>query len=432
MRGPLEEDGLISPVAAIGTRASKQFLIIVLVLLVAFISWASVAKLDRVTRGGGRVVTQQRNNLVQHFEGGIITAILIAEGDRVEKGQTLVRIENSFAQAELSAASLDLNVQRLKRDRLYAEANGLEKIKFDPDLAAEFPGQVSQQIRFFERRQGELTESLSIIDDQIAQKEFELSEKRSRLSNKQREKALMAERLQSLRSLSKAGAVARNELLQNETLYQQVITQISDLKFQIPQAESVLEQVRGRRREAVASYQAEAERLLTEAEFTISQIEETIEAKRDRKSRFDVVASMAGTINKIFVNNVNGVVQPGQPIAEIVADDAPIEIEAKLSPSDRAEIWPGLPAVVKVSAYDFAVHGGLDGRITEISPDALKDDDGNIYFRVRIEADVASLGRDKPVVPGMQADVDIITGQQTILDYLLKPILHIQNNALKE
>ena len=421
-----------SPVSRISTRASRRFLACVIALTVALLAWASVAKVDRVTRGEGRVVSQERNNIVQHLEGGIITKIFVAEGDRVGAGDILFRIENSFAQADLAAASLDLAVQRLKRDRLAAEANGLPSIAFDPELAATFPQQVAQQQRFFSKRRDELGEALSIIDEQIQEKELELSEKRSRLANKERERALMAERMRSLRDLSEAGAVARNELLQNETALQQVLTQISDLKFQIPQSEAALAQAKGRRREAEASFRAEAERLLTETEYEISKLLETIEAQRDRKRRFDVTAPTGGVINKLYVANVDGVVRPGQNIAEIVSDDAPIEIEARLSPRDRANVWPGLRAVIKVSAYDYAVHGGLDGRIVEISPDALKDEEGNVFFRVRIESDTRGLGEDKPVVPGMQAEVDIITGRQTILSYLLKPINKVASNSFRE
>ena len=433
---PSAEDNQLqfdAPAAAqLSTRASRQFLAMVVGLLVAFLAWASIAKLDRVTRGSGRVVSQERNNIVQHYEGGIIKNIFVAEGDRVEKGAVLFRIENSFAQADLAAANLELTTARLKRARLIAEANGAAEIDFADLADTAAPGLIAQQVDFFKGRQAELTETLNIIDDQVEQKALALSEKRSRLKNKEREKALMAERLDSLRALSEAGAVPRNELLQNETLYQQVISQVSDLKFQIPQTESALEEVKGRRREAILSFQAEARRHLTDAEFAISKLEETIQAQRDRKRRFDVAAPIDGVINKLFVSTIDGVVSPGQKIAEIVSDNAPIEIEAKLSPADRARVWPGLPAIVKVSAYDFATHGGLEGAIVEISPDALKDEQGDIYFRVRIEANMQDLGPEKPVVPGMLAEVDIITGKQTILEYLLKPIRDVQVNALKE
>ncbi|MEM9704447.1 MAG: HlyD family type I secretion periplasmic adaptor subunit [Pseudomonadota bacterium] len=427
-----EEDFLGDSSDVIIARASRRFLQIVIGALSVALIWAATAELDRVTRGTGRIVSQEKNNFVQHFEGGIITQILISEGEQVAKGDVLLRIENSFAQAELAAAALDLNTAKLKRSRLFAEANGLETVEFDGALAQRFPAEVMQQTRFFERRRAELTEALSIVDDQVNQKDFELSERKSRLENKKRERALMSERLGSLRKLSKEGAVSRNELLENETRFQQVLTQISDLEFQIPQVEAALEEVKGRRREAELAFVADAERELTEVAFEISKLEETIEALRDRNTRFDVLAPTSGVINKLFVNNINGVVRPGENIAEIVPDNASIEVEAKLSPRDRANVWPGLPAVVKVSAYDYATHGGLAGKIVEVSPDALKDEDGRLYFRVRIEAESASLGDDKPVLPGMVAEVDIITGKQTILAYLLKPIREVQAKALRE
>ncbi len=427
------DDGLIvGQSAALSTEATSFFVKSVGLAVVILLLWASFAKVDRVTRGTGRIVSQEKNSQVQHYEGGIVTQILVAEGDSVDRGDVLLRIENSFAQAELAASQLELGTERLRRARLVAETQGADSVSFDDTLATAFPDQVAQEIRLFESRLAEREEQLSIVDDQVAQKEFELSEKRQRLANKRREKSLMAERLTSLRALSAEGAVARNELLQNETQFQQVVTAVSDLEFQIPQTESALAEVEGRRREVALRLRTQAEAELSETEFAIAKLEETIAALKDRKQRFDVAAPTSGTINKLFVNTLNGVVRPGQTIAEIVPEDAAIEVEAKLSPRDRAQVWPGLPSLVKVSAYDFTTFGGLDGEIVEISPDALQDEEGNIYFRIRIEASAQSFGEDKPVVPGMLAEVDIITGQQTILDYLLRPIRTVQAKALRE
>ncbi|MEM9169645.1 MAG: HlyD family type I secretion periplasmic adaptor subunit [Pseudomonadota bacterium] len=426
------DDYLTGRGQTISTQTSALFVKIVAGVTAVFLVWAATAKLDQVTRGGGRIVSQEKNKVVQHLEGGIISQILVQEGQKVAAGEILLRIENSFAEADLEASLLELATQRLKENRLRAEAAGAEAIAFDAALAEAHPRQVGRQRRVFESRRAELTEKLKILNDQVAQKELELSEKRSRLENKRRERALMSERLTSLRKLSKQGAVARNELLQNETLFQQLVSQVSDLEFQVPQTQAALEEARGRRREAELSFRSAAERELSDAQLQIAKLVETIEALRDRNRRFDVTAPTAGTINKLFVNTINGVVRPGQNIAEIVSDNASIEVEAKLSPRDRARVWPGLPAIVKVSAYDYATHGGLRGRIVEVSPDALRDDDGRIYFRVRIEAEADALGEDNPVVPGMLAEVDIITGKKTILDYLLKPVRNIQEKALRE
>ncbi|MCI5046968.1 MAG: HlyD family type I secretion periplasmic adaptor subunit [Aquisalinus sp.] len=428
----LEEHGIVGHNRLIATQGSVQLLYTIALFLFVFLVWASVTSVDRVTRGSGRVVSQERNNFVQHYEGGIIKQILVAEGDRVDEGATLVRIENSFAQAELDSSTLELSTLRIRANRLQAEAEGADEIIFDEDLASRFPEPVNQETTYFTRRKEGQDELLSVIDEQVEQKELELSERRSHLANLTREQDLMSERLASLRELSGRGAISRNELLQDETQYQQIVTQVSNLRYQIPQTEAALAEVKARRREAESRFRSEAQRELRETEVEIELLNERISALQDRSQRFDVTAPTSGVINKLFVNNIDGVVRPGQNIAEIVPDNAAVEIEAKLLPSDRAQIWPGLPVIAKISAYDFSTFGGLPGTILEISPDALVDDDGNVYFRVRIEAETGDLGEDRSVVPGMQAEIDILTGKQTILSYLLRPVQNVRENALRE
>ena len=428
----LEEHGIVGHNRLIATQGSVQLLYTIALFLFVFLVWASVTSVDRVTRGSGRVVSQERNNFVQHYEGGIIKQILVAEGDRVDEGATLVRIENSFAQAELDSSTLELSTLRIRANRLQAEAEGADEIVFDEDLASRFPEPVNQETTYFTRRKEGQDELLSVIDEQVEQKELELSERRSHLVNLTREQDLMSERLASLRELSGRGAISRNELLQDETQYQQIVTQVSNLRYQIPQTEAALAEVKARRREAESRFRSEAQRELRETEVEIELLNERISALQDRSQRFDVTAPTSGVINKLFVNNIDGVVRPGQNIAEIVPDNAAVEIEAKLLPSDRAQIWPGLPVIAKISAYDFSTFGGLPGTILEISPDALVDDDGNVYFRVRIEAETGDLGEDRSVVPGMQAEIDILTGKQTILSYLLRPVQNVRENALRE
>ncbi|MCI5045038.1 MAG: HlyD family type I secretion periplasmic adaptor subunit [Aquisalinus sp.] len=428
----LEEHGIVGRNRLIATEGSVQLLYTIALFLFVFLVWASVTSVDRVTRGSGRVVSQERNNFVQHYEGGIIKQILVAEGDKVAEGATLVRIENSFAQAELDSSTLEVNTLRIRANRLRAESQGAEQVIFDEDLAVQFPDQINQEMTYYARRQEGQAELLSVIDEQVEQKELELSERRSHLANLTREQDLMSERLTNLRELSGRGAISRNELLQDETQYQQIVTQVSNLRYQIPQTEAALAEVKARRREAESRFRSEAQRELRETEVEIELLNERISALQDRSQRFDVTAPTSGVINKLFVNNIDGVVRPGQNIAEIVPDNAAVEIEAKLLPSDRAQIWPGLPVIAKISAYDFSTFGGLPGTILEISPDALVDDDGNVYFRVRIEAETGDLGEDRSVVPGMQAEIDILTGKQTILSYLLRPVQNVRENALRE
>jgi len=162
------------------------------------------------------------------------------------------------------------------------------------------------------------------------------------------------------------------------------------------------------------------------------RLRETLSAMKDRNSRFDVRAPISGIVNRLSVATIGGVVKPGQELAEIVPANKAISVEARLSPKDRAEVWPGLPAVIKVSAYDYSIYGGLKGVVTEISPDALTDKQGKPYFRVRLEADASDFGPQKPVTPGMLAEVDILTGKHSVMSYLLKPMNRIREKALRQ
>ena len=152
----------------------------------------------------------------------------------------------------------------------------------------------------------------------------------------------------------------------------------------------------------------------------------------DRSQRSDVIAPFAGVVNRLNVNTVGGVVRGGEPLVQLVPSDMAISMEVKLAPNDRAEVWPGLPAVVKISAYDFSRYGGLKGTVVDISADALTDENGVPYFRVRLEAEAANFGPNRPVVPGMLADVDILSGRHTILDYILKPVRRVRDNAMRQ
>ncbi|RFB05094.1 HlyD family type I secretion periplasmic adaptor subunit [Parvularcula marina] len=427
-----ETDPLADPVHAITTEVSASFVRIVAVVFGAILVWAAVCQVDRVTRGSGRIVSQERNALIQHLEGGIISQVLVQEGDYVQKGQVMMRIESSFAEAEFASQKVALGNALIRKRRLQAEANGQEELDF-LDLPFEVAqDQISQQARLFERRLQTQKETLSVLNEQVAQRRVELSEKQSALTSKRRERELMSERLESLRGLAAEGAVARNDLIKSETEYQQLEAQVSELEHQVQQNDASLSEVKSRKREAEASFRSEAERELAETEAEISRLEQSIAALTDRRQRFDVSAPTSGRINKLYFNTVNGVVRPGQTLAEIVPENAPIAVEAKIAPKDRAKVYTGLKAIVKVSAYDFTRYGGMEGEVIEVSPDALQDEQGNTYFRVMIEAAGDQFGDGNPIVPGMLAEVDIISGQQRVLDYVLRPVKRIQANALRE
>jgi HlyD family type I secretion membrane fusion protein len=402
--------------------------------LVAALLWAGLTELDKVTRGAGRVVPILQNQLVQHLEGGIIREILVREGEAVQRGQPLMRIENSFSQAELSQARLEIRAKRVKLARLEAERGGADQVTYADDQRGD-PGLVeimARETQLFRTRRDSQREQVGIIDDQIRQKELELSEFRSRWTNTRRERDLLAQRVESLRRLVRVGAVSQNELLDNERSLAQLDTRLSDLMHDMPRTEASISEMQRRRTDTTLRFRADAEKEISETVLAIAKLQETITAMTDRSTRSEVLAPIDGVVNRLHVTTVGGVVRGGEPLAQIVPADTRIAVEARLAPADRAEVWPGLPAVVKISAYEFSIFGGLHGRVVEVSPDALTDEQGRPYFRVRLEASAASFGPNRPVVPGMLADVDILSGRHTILDYVLKPVRRLRDNALRQ
>ncbi len=417
---------------AIGKKANDRFLKVVGFGFLAFFIWAATTSLNEVTRGSGRIVPLEQNRNIQHMEGGIITDIMVVEGARVKAGDVLVSIKNSFSIAELEQNKLELAFQRIKLARLSAEAKGDSLFITPNDMIKSNPEIVEQELKIFDSRRASRQEQMLIFKDQALQKRLTLSERRQRLENKRKEYQLLLETVKNFRGLEKSGAVSRNELLRQESSLQQLVTQLNDLEFQIPKVESELKEALRRQNEVELRFRSEAESESALAAVNIAKLNETISAMQDRSIRTNVIAPIDGRINRLLVSTIGGVVQPGQALATIVPDDLSIAIDARLSPKDRASVWPGLEAVLKISAYDYTIYGGLKGEVIEISPDALIDEKGNPYFRVRVRADASGFGESNPIVPGMTAEVNILTGKHSVLDYLLRPVRRLKENALQQ
>jgi membrane fusion protein, adhesin transport system len=427
-----QETALPRRIDHIATQAQGQFVLALGGALVVALVWAALTEIDKVTRGSGRIVPQQHKQLVQHLEGGIVTEILVKEGDEVAAGQPLMRIENSFFRSELAQAAIEIAAKRLRLVRLEAESGAAKTVRFPPELIQSAPQAVENETALFERRRANLDEQLSILAQQARQKEIELSELRSREPSVLRERQIAEERLASLKKLAAAGAVSRNDALEAERVLQQAITRLSDLAHDIPRAEASLAEIGQRKRQLALNFQADAEKERTQTATEAEKLEQGVAAMQDRSRRSDVLSSVAGVINKLNVTTVGGVVKPGEALAEIVPGDASISVEMKLSPADRANVWPGEKAIVKISAYEFSVYGGLPARVVDISPDALQDERGAPYFRVRLEADGAEFSREHPVLPGMLADVDVLGERQSVLSSIILPLRRMKDNALRQ
>ncbi|MCU0818534.1 MAG: HlyD family type I secretion periplasmic adaptor subunit [Beijerinckiaceae bacterium] len=416
----------------IARRSHAQLVWTIALGLTAFLVWAMVTTLDKVTRGSGRIVSQTRNQIIQHLEGGILSEVLVREGEVVRAGQPLVRIENSFARAELQQNQVDLKAKQIAWQRLDAEAKGLDEFTVSADLSRDSGHFAGQERSLFRARRDGLRAQLLVVEDQHRQKELELAEMRTRWTSSQREREIVLPRVESLRRLVRLGAVSQNELLDNERQLQQIEARLAGLIHDTARLEAAVSELNRRRDEIALRFRADAEKEQREIAVQIAKLEESIIAMRDRSNRTEVLAPVEGTVNKVFIDTIGGVIKSGEPILQIVPVDASLIVEARVSPSDRAEVWPGLKAIIKVSAYDFSIHGGLKGKVLDISPDALADEKGEPYFRVRLETDANGFGPGRPVIPGMLAQVDILSGQHTVLKYITRPVERIKNEALRQ
>lgn len=416
----------------IATEAQGRFVFIVGACTALALIWSAIVQIDKVTRGAGRIVTQQTKQGVQHLEGGIIAEILVKEGETVVAGQPLMRVENSFFKSELAQAAIEQAAKRLRLARLDAETTGSKEVPFSRGALSASREVVESELSLFRRRQANLNEQLSILAQQQRQKEIELSELRSRLPSVTREKQISEERLASLQKLTAAGAASNNERLEAERVMQQALARLSDLAHEIPRTEAALAEIGQRKAEVTSRFQADAEKERAQTTTELEKLTKSMEALQDRMRRSDVNAPVSGVINKLNVTTIGGVVKPGESLAEIVPADGSIDVEMKLSPADRGDVWPGQRAIVKISAYEFSVFGGLNARVSDISPDAHQDERGTPYFRVRLAADAHALGPEHPVLPGMLADVDVIGNRQSVLGTILKPLRRIKDNALRQ
>lgn len=419
-------------VKSIARKSQANLLLITVVAVAAFIFWSATSSVNTVTRGAGKVVSALDHQIVQHLEGGIITSILVKEGTMVKAGDALFTIQNSFSEAEHSKIQIDLTAKKITLLRLMAEAGNKAELNLPISIMESSPEFAKNELEIFRSRQKNLLEQLAIFNDRKIQTILQLEEAKNKLQNLNAEQRLSDRQVEIFTNLFKKGATSERELLDAQSMAQRLVTRIDELKHQIPNLKSSVNESERLKNEINLRFAADAQNEYSVILLEISKLSAVLLATQDRTNRIAVLAPIDGVVNKLYATTLGGVVRGGQDLLEIVPADVSIAIEVELSPKDRAEIRLGLPAVIKISAYDYSTYGGLEGEITDISADALTNERGETFFRVRLKANTVDFGEGKPVVPGMLADIDILTGEKTILEYLMMPINKIRENALKQ
>lgn len=367
-------------------------------LLAAFIIWAYNSSIEEVTRGQGSIIPSSREQVIESLDPGIVREMLVKEGDLVEKGQVLLLLDDTRSSAGLRESQAKVESLAAMVARLKAEA-------YEQPLV--FPPRIPETLQkrekaYYEVKKRSLNESLAGLEES---------------------KKYLDEEIKITAPLVAKGAMSEVELLRMKR-------ESSELQRQIFERKN--------------KYITEANDELVKIESELAQAEENRNLRADPVERASVRAPLKGVVKNIRINTIGGVIGAGDDIMEIVPVDESLVVEAYISPRDVAYVSPGMDAVVKLTAYDYAIYGGLDGVVTLLSPGALRDekrpsdlnlDPNEAYYRVLVKTGKSTLtdkdGKVLPIIPGMIASIDIKTGEKTIFQYLIKPITRMKQ-ALQE
>lgn len=416
-----------------GTARAQRIVRTALVVIVLLIVWAAFAPIDEVTRGDGKVIPSRQLQVVQSLDGGVVSEILVREGDEVEAGQLLLKIDETRATSGVRESAAQVFALKVKVARLKALAENQPAQPPTPDPKDPEQQRILDEERnLYESRVTELQAMLAVNRQQLAQREQEAGEARARRDSAQRAMVLSQRELSKTRPLLASGAVSEMDILRMERDITRNRGEIEQAEAQIGRIQAASQEVRRKSQEIELSFRNDARKELSEVLARLNALTEGAVALADRVDKAQVKSPVRGRVQRLLANTVGGVVQPGKDIVEIVPLDDALVLEAKVQPKDIAFIHPGQSATVKFSSYDFSIYGGLDATVENISPDTQVDERGNAFYLVRVHTARPDFGDKMPIIPGMTAEVDILTGKKTVLSYLLKPVLKARAYALRE
>jgi len=410
-------------------------LMAVIIALFAFILiWAALSEVEVITRGEGQVVPGTEIQLVQSLEGGILSALMVSEGDRVDKGQVLARIENvAFASEERGIAAQLLSLT-LKQLRLNAEIEGQDFV-IPPENKTENADLAANEINLYQARQEALQKSLANGDEAVKKAQANLKEITATINRLSQSKKLLSEQLKITRDLVAKNAMPRIQALQQEREFSDISGDLNAAVQRRTGLSADLATAENAKGEILAKFQAEALAELSEVKTRLAALQESLTAAGDRVDRTELRAPSAGIVKVINQKTIGGIVDPSMKLMEIVPLNDDLKITARVAPADIAFIKVGQDVNVKITAYDPQKFGAIIGRLQRISADTIEDKDGNIFFEIDVVTEKNYLGtRDAPlpIIPGMVAEAEVITGKRSILSYMVKPFLRARDRALTE
>jgi adhesin transport system membrane fusion protein len=399
--------------------------------LVLAVLWASFTKVDEITRGEGRVIPSKQLQVLQSLDGGVVSEILVKEGQVVEAGQVLVnidttRFDSSVAENRSQYLSLLTRVARLK-----ALAEDMPFVA-PPEAVAQTPRTVDAELQAYQAARSALAAQLSVAEQQLAQRRQEITEAQAKREQAAKAYQLTSQELAYTRPLIASGAVSEVDVLRLEREASRFLGERDIAAAQIAKAQSSMNEGTRKIQEITLQFRSDARKDLSETLARLNASAAGSAGLADKVDKSVIRSPLRGTVKKLYVATVGGVVQPGKDIVEVVPLEETLLLDARVLAKDIAFLRPGDKAVVKFTAYDYTIYGGLEGRVEVIGADSVTDDKGNTFYMVRVRTGRSQLAKGLPIIPGMVAEVNILTGQKSVLAYLLKPVLRAKQAAFTE
>lgn len=410
---------------------AKKILYGMIVVLALLVAWAGYTKIDEITRGEGRVIPSQQVQIVQSYDGGIVSELLVREGETVTKGQPLVRIDQTRAISSLRENRSQYLSLLAKQSRLRALANGTEFVQGE-EIKNEVPALYAQEYALYSSGKAELASQVAIASEQVTQRQRELAETQARLAQAERGYELTKQELDVTKPLLASGAVSDVDLLRLEREASRLRGERNQAREQVGRVRSAITEAKRKISEIEQGFRSKVRTELSDTTAKLNALSEVSVALDDKVRQSVLKSPVNGTVSRLFFNTVGGVIQPGKEVLELVPTDDTLVLETKIQPRDIAFVGLNQPAAVKLTAYDYTIYGTMKAKVISVAADSIVDEKGNAFYIVKIQTLKPSLGEDLPIIPGMVAQVDIITGKKSVLAYLLKPVLKAKSYAFTE
>lgn len=415
--------------------AASLLLLVIVGCVGALGVWSSWAVLDQVTRGQGRVIPSGDIKVVENLEGGIVAEILVAAGDRVEAGDVLLRLDRTQFAGEFNRLHKRYFALQARIARLIAEG-ALKVPVFAAETVDSAPEAILAERQLFDSRWQTLQADLAVLDSQRQQRRQALAEAELQVRSGTQSLALAEQEHKVVDGMVRRGLEPEMERIRTEKALTGARSDLDLARLAVERNRTAMAETELEIAALQQAFRARAEEELADTRREYEELLQQLPTLADRVERADVRAPVRGLVNRVLVNTVGGVADPGEALVELVPVDDALLVEAQIDPKEIAFVHPGQASRIKLTAYDFAVYGALDGTVEHISPDAIEDEQGRRLYQVRIRTAAAGLvskgGEALPILPGMVAEVDILTGKRTVAAYFLDPLTNLKNNALRE